>query len=66
MLLRTLSQSPVKTTIRLAVSPLVLALVMMAAFQPWVTASESHSSPEDSTVIYNGKCPGDRDDDCRG
>jgi hypothetical protein len=28
-------------------------------------ALATNSRPEDSAVVYNGKCPGDKDDDCK-
>ncbi|MEY2984078.1 MAG: hypothetical protein RLZZ568_695 [Cyanobacteriota bacterium] len=45
------------------ISPLAIALVMIIGLE--VLALASTSSPEDSVVVYNGKCPGDRDDDCK-
>ncbi|WLT38778.1 hypothetical protein NON20_03095 [Synechocystis sp. B12] len=43
--------------------PLAIALVMIIGLETAATAA--FSSLEEHTVVYNGKCPGDRDDDCR-
>ena len=45
------------------ISPLAIALVMIIGLE--TVALAAHSSPEDSVVVYNGKCPGDKDDDCK-
>jgi len=47
----------------LLISPLAIALVMIIGLE--TVAMAVHSSPEDSVVVYNGKCPGDKDDDCK-
>ena len=45
------------------ISPLAIALVMIIGLE--TVALAANSSPEDSVVVYNGKCPGDKDDDCK-
>lgn len=45
------------------IAPLAIALVMIIGLETVATAA--HSSPADSVVAYNGKCPGDKDDDCK-
>ncbi len=45
------------------ISPLAIALVMIIGLE--TVAAAAYSSPQDSVVVYNGKCPGDKDDDCK-
>ncbi|MBE9204028.1 hypothetical protein IQE94_05895 [Synechocystis sp. PCC 7339] len=53
----------VRRAVRSWASPLAIALVMIIGLETAATAA--FSSLEEHTVVYNGKCPGDRDDDCR-
>jgi hypothetical protein len=45
------------------IAPLAIALVMIIGLETVALATQS--SPEDSVVAYNSKCPGDKDDDCK-
>ncbi|MEB3227370.1 MAG: hypothetical protein VKJ27_03220 [Synechocystis sp.] len=45
------------------IAPLAIALVMIIGLE--AVALATNSRPEDSAVVYNGKCPGDKDDDCK-
>ncbi|MBE9174338.1 hypothetical protein IQ225_01550 [Synechocystis salina LEGE 06155] len=53
----------VRRAMRSWAGPLAIALVMIIGLETAATAA--FSSLEEHTVVYNGKCPGDRDDDCR-
>lgn len=53
----------VRRALRLWASPLAIALVMVIGLETVATAAFSGSG--ENTVVYNGKCPGDRDDDCK-
>lgn len=54
----------VRRRLRSWASPLAIALVMIIGLETVATAA--FASPEHSTAVYNnGKCPGDRDDDCK-
>ncbi|BFM39104.1 hypothetical protein [Synechocystis sp. LKSZ1] len=45
------------------VTPLAIALLLVLGLEATVWAASPH--PQDSQVVYNGKCPGDKDDDCK-
>jgi hypothetical protein len=53
----------VRRALRSWAGPLAIALVVIIGLETAATAA--FSSLEEHTVVYNGKCPGDRDDDCR-
>ena len=43
-------------------APLAIALAIIIG---WETIATATASPADHVVVYNGKCPGDKDDDCK-
>ncbi len=53
----------VRRVLRSWAGPLAIALVVIIGLE--TVAMATSSSPGESTVVYNGKCPGDRDDDCK-
>lgn len=45
------------------VTTLAIALLLLVGLEAAVGATSS--GPDQSQVVYNGKCPGDKDDDCK-
>ncbi len=45
------------------VTSLAIALLLTLGIEAMVSAAPP--SPQDSQTVYNGKCPGDKDDDCK-
>lgn len=45
------------------VASLAIALLCVLGVETLVTAATYH--PQDSQTVFNGKCPGDKDDDCK-
>jgi hypothetical protein len=45
------------------VASLAIALLCVLGVETLATAATYH--PQDSQTVFNGKCPGDKDDDCK-
>lgn len=44
-------------------APLAIALAIIIGWETMATAATAN--PADHVVAHNGKCPGDKDDDCK-